>query len=73
MKFKVLRQHFGDRLYLPGDTREATGTEVDHLVKAGVLERDHDAEKAEEAPDNKAEGAAPSNKATTSRKRKGDA
>jgi len=37
MKFKVLRQHYGDRLYLAGDEREAEERDVLHLVKAGVL------------------------------------
>lgn len=47
-KFRVLRQHFGDRLYLPGDEREAQERDVAHLVKNGVL-------KAEPAVKNKAE------------------
>jgi hypothetical protein len=37
-RFKVLRQHLGDREYLPGDTREADPLVVAHLVAAGVLE-----------------------------------
>lgn len=37
-RFKVLRQHTGDREYLPGDMREADGVLVAHLVAAGVLE-----------------------------------
>lgn len=36
--FNVLRQHYGDRDYLPGDTREADPAQVAHLVAAGVLE-----------------------------------
>lgn len=35
--YKVLRQHIGDREYLPGDMRTAKPTDVAHLVKAGVL------------------------------------
>ena len=60
MKFNVIRQHYGDKMYSPGDTREASESEVKHLVDAGVLERV--AEKAEKAPVNKAEKAAPKNK-----------
>ena len=37
-QFKVLRQHHGDRDYLPGDTREADPSQVAHLIGAGVLE-----------------------------------
>lgn len=55
MKFNVIRQHFGDKMYMPGDEREASESDVAHLVKAGVLE------KAESAPKNKAERA-PKNK-----------
>jgi len=38
VRFNVLRQHYGDREYLPGDTREAEASQVAHLVAAGVLE-----------------------------------
>lgn len=37
-KFKVRRQHLGDRMYLPGDTREVAAASVKHLVANGVLE-----------------------------------
>lgn len=37
-RFNVLRQHYGDRDYVPGDTREADPAQVAHLVAAGVLE-----------------------------------
>lgn len=57
MKFNVIRQHFGDKMYMPGDEREAAESDVAHLVRAGVLE------KAEAAPKNKAERA-PKNKST---------
>ena len=60
MKFKVLRQHYGDKLYAAGDTREADEKTVRHLVDAGVLEEA--GTKAEAAPENKAEPA-PANKA----------
>jgi len=56
MKFEVLRQHLGDKQYMPGDERDANEGDVAHLVKAGVLKR-----KAEAAPKNKAEPA-PKNK-----------
>lgn len=62
MKFHVLRQHFGDKQYMPGDTREVSESDVKHLVDAGVLKKV--SEKAEPKPLNKAEKAAPKNKAT---------
>lgn len=61
MKYNVLRQHLGDQMYMPGDTREANAAEVKHLVDRGVLEPAGD-EKAERAPKNKAERGAPANK-----------
>lgn len=38
-RYNVLRQHIGDRDYLPGDTREADPAQVAHLVASGVLEQ----------------------------------
>ena len=35
--FITERQHFGDRLYMPGDEREAAPSDVAHLVANGVL------------------------------------
>ncbi|MGA6113356.1 hypothetical protein [Agrobacterium radiobacter] len=58
--YEVLRQHFGDKMYMPGDTREAAQGEVQHLINNGVL-RETKA-KSESAPSNKAEKAAPKNK-----------
>lgn len=70
MKFEVLRQHHGDKLYMPGDTREASESEVKHLVDAGVLKRGRESKaeakaeaKSETASANKAEESAPKNKA----------
>ena len=37
MEYEVKREHFGDRSYVPGDVREAVPTDVEHLVRAGVL------------------------------------
>jgi len=37
MKFNVIRQHLGDRLYWAGDEREAEEKDVLHLVQNGVL------------------------------------
>lgn len=62
MKFHVIRQHFGDKMYMPGDTREATEGDVKHLLQNGVLSKDAPKKKAEPSPKNKAEGGAPSNK-----------
>lgn len=36
--YKVMRQHYGDREYQAGDTREAKPEIVAHLVASGVLE-----------------------------------
>lgn len=59
--YDVIRQHLGDQMYMPGDSREAAPGDVQHLVKNGVLrERGSKAEKA--SPANKAEKAAPKNK-----------
>lgn len=57
MKFKVMRQHYGDKTYMPGDEREAREADVQHLVDRGVLV----AEKKADAPKNKAVSA-PKNK-----------
>ncbi|WP_336800808.1 hypothetical protein [Kaistia sp. MMO-174] len=32
MKFEVIREHIGDRLYKPGDTRDAARADVAHLI-----------------------------------------
>lgn len=53
--FKVIRQHYGDKLYMPGDRREADGRDVAHLVENGVLEPVK--AKAEAPTKNKAEPA----------------
>ncbi|MFZ5674289.1 MAG: hypothetical protein ACOZAM_15110 [Pseudomonadota bacterium] len=71
MKFKVLRQHLGDKLYMPGDIREISEADAGHLVKLGCLAKadapvDNAAEDA--APANKAEDAAPQNKKSGKRK-----
>ncbi|TXC73960.1 hypothetical protein FSZ31_04360 [Sphingorhabdus soli] len=36
-KFKVLREHRGDKQYSEGDTRTAEPSVVAHLVDAGIL------------------------------------
>jgi len=62
MKFSVIRQHLGDRMYMPGEEREANKSDVQHLLDAGVL-AEHEGAKAEDgAPRNKAHGRAPKNK-----------
>lgn len=61
MKYKVLRQHLGDKMYMPGDEREADEHEVKHLVDRGVLSPE--GAKADAPKANKAENAAPKNKA----------
>ncbi|PYB71501.1 hypothetical protein [Rhizobium wuzhouense] len=52
--YKVLRQHLGDKMYLPGDDRKAKPADVAHLVKSGVLVESEGA-KAEKLASNKAE------------------
>ena len=37
-EYKVLRQHYGDKQYWPGDTREANKNDVQHLIEGGTLE-----------------------------------
>jgi len=66
-RYTVVREHTGDKPYAENDTREAVPDEVAHLVPH-VLQPI--AEKAERAPLNKAEDAAPADKATTGRKAK---
>lgn len=60
--YEVLRQHLGDKMYMPGDSREVAQGDVQHLINNGVL-REVKA-KAEPALSNKAEKAAPKNKAS---------
>ena len=52
--YKVLRQHYGEKAYAAGDTREAEPREVAHLVASGVL-----AEVVEKAAPKLANKAAP--------------
>jgi len=60
MKYRVLRPHDGDKFYAIGDIREGNETELKHLVPL-TLEPLKEG-KAESAPANKAEKAAPKNK-----------
>lgn len=69
LQWKVLRGHEGDRIYKEGDTREGTRAELGHLEgKTLELIGPVNAEKAEPAPQNKAEASAPANKAAKRRK-----
>lgn len=58
--YEVIRQHLGDRLYMPGDVREVNQGDVAHLVANGVLKPVR--AKAGPAPANKA-APKPQNKA----------
>ena len=58
--YDVLRQHLGDKMYMPGDTREVAQGDVQHLIDNGVLREAKG--KAEPSLSNKAEKAAPKNK-----------
>ncbi|HTV69321.1 MAG TPA: hypothetical protein VMF90_12360 [Rhizobiaceae bacterium] len=63
-RYKVLRHLIGDKTYEPGDERIAEPGSVAHLVPRALEDLGPVKEaKAEDAPKNKAEPAAPSNKA----------
>lgn len=62
--YEVVRRHLGDRWYEVGEMRSGDGLE--HLVPRAL--RPIAGEKADHAPLNKAESAAPVNKAETGRK-----
>lgn len=57
--YTVLRQHLGDKMYMPGDLREAAESDVRHLVECGVIEE----AKAEKPLPNKAAPAVKNKKA----------
>jgi hypothetical protein len=57
MKFHVNRQHLGDRMYMPGETREAAEADVKHLLASGVLSKEPAAKKERRTADRKAEPA----------------
>ncbi len=62
--FTVKRQHLGDRMYMPGETREAEPRDVAHLVDNGVLApAEAKAEAKAEAPVRNKAATAPENKA----------
>lgn len=59
MKYRVLREHFGGRMFRAGDEREARPSDVGHLVASGVLavvaaEKPEGKDKAGAKVDNKA-------------------
>lgn len=70
MKFNVIRAHIGDKAYAEGDIREADEKTVVHLVPSVLQPVGSSSEKAEAPHSNKAESAAPANKAVTGRKAK---
>lgn len=51
--YTVIRQHLGDKMYMPGDSRKAEPSEVAHLIKSGVL-AEGSGVKAEKPASNKA-------------------
>lgn len=51
-KYTVIRQHLGERLYMPGETRELPQSEAEHLIPRCLAPL---AAKAETTPKNKAE------------------
>ncbi|RYC10067.1 hypothetical protein [Ciceribacter ferrooxidans] len=70
LNWKVLRMHEGDRIYHEGEVRQGSMEELGHLSPLTLQLIEPEARKAEGAPLNKAEGAAPANKARTGRKAK---
>lgn len=68
-KFKVVRNHTGDRPYAEGDIREGTKADFAHLIPHVLQPLPDEAEKAEPAVENKAEPAV-ANKAAPRRKSK---
>lgn len=64
--YDVKREHYGDKAYVTGDTRELDHNEAKRLVELGVLAEQKPAKapetKAAKAPSNKAIKAAPENK-----------
>ena len=64
--YEVKREHYGDKPYVTGDTRELDPNEATRLVKLGVLAEQKLAKapetKAAKASSNKAMKAAPENK-----------
>lgn len=59
--YLVERQHLGDRMYMPGDEREASPGDVQHLVNKGVLvekSAPKSADKADKPVSNKADAGA---------------
>lgn len=68
MKWEVVREHEGDRFYREGEFRFGTKADLGHLAPKVLRLVGPGNAKAEPAPLNKAEGAAPANKASTGRK-----
>ena len=55
MEYKVTKQHWGDRQYYEGDTREVkVKSDAEQLMKMGLIaDADAEAEKAAPKPKNK--------------------
>jgi hypothetical protein len=79
-RYRVVRKHYGDKAYAVGDIRDAAEADVKHLVPnvlelVGPVPDENEAPaekaKAEDTPLNKAEPAAPANKAARQRASKG--
>ena len=72
-KFKVLREHHGDKPYQRGDLRIADATEVAHLVRAGVLEDPRLTAQSSKAAEDAAKAAADAKAAEDAAKASADA
>jgi len=69
--YRVAREHEGDRFYKEGEIRKAVPSDVAHLVPRVLVPVDPSGAKAEQsALNNKAERAAPANKAARPRRSK---
>jgi hypothetical protein len=49
-KYKVMREHLGDKFYLTGEQREANPVDVKHLVAKGILVELGEGDKPKPAP-----------------------
>lgn len=62
LKYRVTREHLGDKPYASGDLRELNSNDAKRLVLLGVLEEIEPEPAQKPAPLNKARKGAPENK-----------
>ena len=61
-QYTVLQQHFGDKQYWPGDSREVHDADAAELLAMGLIGENGGEKSQQSAPKNKAQTAAPKNK-----------